>query len=182
MFQSLDNIKRLRKSIDINQAELAKKAGVSQSLIAKIEAGKVEPTYNNAKKIFEALDELKSKEELKAKDLMNTKLVFANVDDSLFQIIKLMKQKNVSQLPVLNKDKVCGMVTENAILEKVLENPNKIKELKAEDIMQEAPPIIPKESGLRLIQELIKQNPIILVAEKGEVKGIISKTDLLDRI
>ena len=73
VFKSLNEIKKLRKKYNLNQKELADKAGVSQSLIAKIESGKVEPTFTKAQKIFEALDELREKEEIKAKEIMNTK-------------------------------------------------------------------------------------------------------------
>ena len=91
MFESLDTIKKMRISLGINQTVLAQKAGVSQSLIAKIEAGKVEPTYSKALQIFEDLEQLRSKEELKAKQRMNQKVIFAKVTDSLLEVIKLMK-------------------------------------------------------------------------------------------
>ena len=48
MFE-LNEISRLRKQLGLTQAELAKLSGVSQSLIAKLEAGKIEPSYSKAK-------------------------------------------------------------------------------------------------------------------------------------
>jgi len=70
-FRNLTEIKQLRRKYHLNQKELAQRAEVSQSLIAKIEAGKVEPSYSKAKLIFEALDQLREKEEVKAKDIAN---------------------------------------------------------------------------------------------------------------
>ena len=58
----LSEIKRLRKKLEINQKELAVRAGVSQSLIAKIEAGKIEPTYSKACGILETLKDLEEQE------------------------------------------------------------------------------------------------------------------------
>ena len=55
----LKEIKELRKKYKLTQEELAKKANVSQTLITKIEAGKIDPTYSNAQKILEAIEELK---------------------------------------------------------------------------------------------------------------------------
>ncbi|MBU1622358.1 MAG: CBS domain-containing protein, partial [Nanoarchaeota archaeon] len=52
----------------------------------------------------------------------------------------------------------------------------------AEEIMEDAPPIVSPKTNLKILLELLKESQLILVAEKGETKGIISKTDLLDRI
>ena len=49
----------------LTQTDLAKKANVSQSLIAKIESGKIDPTFTKTKKIFETLSYLEKKEEVK---------------------------------------------------------------------------------------------------------------------
>lgn len=182
MFPPLSEIKRQRKLLDLNQKQLADKAEVSQSLIAKIESGKVEPTYNNAVRIFQSLNELKEKEELKAKDLWHTKVFFAQMSDSVHAIAKLMKEKGVSQLPVLYKEKVCGLITESIILKRFSENPAGIIKIKVGDLMEEAPPIVSKETGLKMLLELLKTSSVLLVAEKGEIKGIISKADLLGRI
>ena len=48
MFNTLQEIKHLRKKFNLTQGELAKLAGVSQSLIAKIESNKINPTFTNS--------------------------------------------------------------------------------------------------------------------------------------
>ena len=48
--------------------------------------------------------------------------------------------------------------------------------------MEDTPPIVSTKTGLKILIELLKDSPLILVAEKGEIKGIISKTDVLDKI
>ena len=180
--RSLNEIKRLRKKYGLNQKELADKAGVSQSLIAKIEAGKVEPTFSKAQQIFEALEVLQEKEEIKAKEIMSKKVYFADIGEPIKKIIFSMKTKNISQIPILNKEKICGLITEGTILSATMKAPEKISSLRAGDIMEEAPPIISMNSGLHTISELLRDNSIVLVADKGDIKGIISKSDLLGRI
>ena len=95
MVYQLTEIKKLRLKLGLNQKELADKSGVSQSLIAKIEAGKIEPTYTKANNILETLRQLEEKEETKARDLMNKKLVFAPPEEKIKDIIKIMKQKGI---------------------------------------------------------------------------------------
>ncbi|MDG6910121.1 MAG: helix-turn-helix domain-containing protein, partial [Nitrososphaerota archaeon] len=39
-------LKKIRTELGFTQGRLAKEAGVSQSIVAKIEAGSVDPTYS----------------------------------------------------------------------------------------------------------------------------------------
>src|SRR3989338_9168704 len=182
MINSLTQIKTQRIKYGLNQKELAQRAGVSQSLIAKIEAGKIDPSYTKTQLIIDALNQLREKEETKAKDIMKTKVFFAHNHESIKEIIKTMKNKGISQVPVLINEKVAGIITENTILKKIADNPQKFSLLKAEEVMEDAPPIITLNTGLRTIVELLKDSSIVLVAEKGEIKGIISKADVLGKI
>lgn len=182
MERKLEEIKRLRKKYHLTQKDLAVRAGVSQSLIAKIEAGKIDPTFTKTQLIFKALEDLREKEELKAKDVMNKKVSFADVNDSLDKIIKVIKSKGISQLPVLSKENVCGLITESLILKKVMENPEKVHLLKAGDLMEDSPPIVSPKTGLKTLLNLLQENQIVLVSEKGKVKGVISRSDLLGRV
>ncbi|PIN76217.1 XRE family transcriptional regulator [Candidatus Woesearchaeota archaeon CG10_big_fil_rev_8_21_14_0_10_36_11] len=182
MIQELDKIKRMRKKHNLNQKELAKKAGVSQSLIAKIEAGTIEPSFSKAQQIFHALEEMREKKERKANELMNKIVVFVKNNDTVKESVKIMKKKGISQMPVLCKGKVCGLITEGTIIKGITNNPEKINIIKVNDIMEDAPPIISVNTGIKTVLELLKDNPVLLVAEKGEIQGIISKSDLLEKI
>ncbi len=181
-FRSLSEIKILRRKYHLTQSELAERAGVSQSLLAKIEAGNVEPTFSKAQKLFTALETLREREETKAEQLMNKKVYTAQQNDSLKKVIELMKRKGISQVPIVSKGKVCGLVTETTILNHMTEHPDKIHLLKAGEVMEDAPPIVSPKTGLRAVTELLRDYQVILVAEKGELKGIISKSDLLGRV
>ena len=180
--RQLTEIKRLRKKYNLSQKDLSNRSGVSQSLIAKVEAGKVEPTYSKTLQLFQALEELRQKDETRAKDIMNNKVVTVNADDSVTQIISVMKQKNISQLPVMTNDNVCGLITESTILKKMLANSGKIAHLHAKDLMEEAPPVVPKGICLQSILSLLQGSSIVLVSDKGSLKGIISKSDVLGRV
>src|SRR5437016_14588462 len=56
MLPSLDEIPKKRKALGLTQSKLAQLAGVSQSIIAKIESGTVDPSYSIAKRLVEALE------------------------------------------------------------------------------------------------------------------------------
>ncbi len=178
----LEELQKIRKKLGLTQKELANQAGVSQSLIAKIEAGNLDPTLSKATRIFHALEDLQNKKALKAQDVMHRKVVFAHVGESIKEVIKTMKNKGISQIPVLSRERVIGIVTESLLLEKIMEEPEKIAFLKVEEVMEDTPPIISSTTSIQVISELLRNYPIVLVAEKGEVLGIISKSDLLRKV
>jgi len=175
----ISEIKKIRKKLGLTQFDLARKSGVSQSLIAKIEAGRIDPSFSNTKKIFAALDELTKKEELTAKDIMNKKIISVNANENVSAAIRTMKKHGFSQMPVEERGKIVGLISERSLLE-IINTPK--AELRVKEIMEECPPIITPETRLEVISNLLKHFSIVLVAKKGEYKGLISKTDLLEKI
>ena len=68
MFE-IDDIVRLRKQLGLTQTELAKLSGVSQSLITKMEAKKVEPSYSKVKVLIETLQKQERSDKRTAKNI-----------------------------------------------------------------------------------------------------------------
>jgi predicted transcriptional regulator len=175
----LKDIKEIRKKFGLTQIDLAKKSGVSQSLIAKIEAGRLDPTYNKAMKIFNALDELTKKQAFKAEEIMTKKIVSVGKESGAHEIIKKMRKYAISQLPVIEGDKILGVLSEATVLDALLSGK---KEIKAKDIMKEAPPTIDKSASITIISSLLKFYPMVLVVEKGKILGVITKSDIIRKV
>ncbi len=112
----LKDIKNLRKKFNLTQSQLAHKANVSQSLIAKVEAGRLYPTFTNAQKIFAALQLLSDKNDLKVSSVMTKKIVSVNPDNNLKEVINKMKKFEISQLPVVDNGKPIGLLSESIVL------------------------------------------------------------------
>ncbi len=177
MITDLHQIKLLRKKYNLTQTELAKLAGVSQSLITKIEAGLLDPTYTNAQKIFRALESHSQKKEVKAEEIMNTALICCSPATEIKEVIKKMKKHSISQMPVLDGKQPVGLISESIILDAIINN--KSSETLVKDLMIDAPPIIAKDSSINIISNLLKFYPLVIVAEKGKFLGIITKADML---
>ena len=171
----LQNIKKIRMALNLTQHQFAKNAGVSQSLIAKIEAGRVDPSYSKIKRIEETLHLLSSKTELNLKEVMTKRLITIRPSDQAAEVIKMMNSKNISQVPVVEGDNVIGLVSESS----ALENVEKLKNSLVREIMHEAPPIVSVTAALSVVSNLLKHYPIVVVREKGALAGVITKSDLL---
>ena len=65
----IQEIKKRRIALGISQKKLANTVGASQSLIAKIESNRVNPSYDIVKKIFEYLDRMEQPKTGLAKDV-----------------------------------------------------------------------------------------------------------------
>ena len=174
MTTELSEIKRMRKQLGINQTQLAKQAGVSQSLIAKIETGKIDPTYTKAQKILNTIYSLNQHNSSKVDEIMSKKLITLSPKDLVKGAINKMKRYEISQLPVMQGTHVVGMVAERDLLDAILE-----KKETVEEIMEQAPPIISADTPVPTVAQLLKFCPIVLIQDKGKITGVVTKADVL---
>lgn len=179
MSNKIEDIKTIRKKLNMTQGQLSKEANVSQSLIAKIESGKIDPSYSSVTKIFEVLNKMSQKEDMTADNIMQQKIITIDEDDPIKEAIKKMKKFQISQMPVVNDKTAIGLISEITILNAFLENK---ESLKVKEIMEQLPPVITKDTNIEVISQLLKFFPLVIVGEKGKPIGIITKSDLIEKI
>ncbi|MBU0761951.1 MAG: CBS domain-containing protein [Candidatus Altiarchaeota archaeon] len=176
----LGEVEKLRKKLGLTQTELAKKSGVSQSLIARVEAGTVDPRYSKVTEVFRALESLGEKE-VEASQIYTKDVVGIQKTASIEYAASKMKEYEVSQMPVFDEDKIVGSFSERVILD-LLSRGFDAKKFSKEDVashMEETFPIIKPETPLNLVSNLLEHNSAVLVQKQGKTLGIITKADLL---
>jgi predicted transcriptional regulator len=181
MLPEIEEISRRRRILNLSQKQLAKLAGVSQSMIAKIEAGKINPSYSKTKAIFDTLESLERKRDILVKEILNSNVVGVDKRDSVSKAVKLMRENNFSQLPVFDGIHVVGSVSEKTILDQILRGRN-LSELSAmpvETIMEEAFPRVEENTPLTAVSTLLQYAPAVLITRRDQVVGIVTKADLL---
>ncbi|MAG16422.1 hypothetical protein CMO88_05175 [Candidatus Woesearchaeota archaeon] len=181
MLAEINEIKILRKHNNLTQGQLSKLAGVSQSLIAKLEAGMIDPSYSNFRKLHEVLTSIGEKKEPKAGDVVSDKILSVGKNDSLSEAIRKMKNYGISQLPVTEKENVIGLVAESDVIESIHQGKD-IKKLKASDVMEDSPPTVPVKTPLKVVTELLRVSQLVVVTDKGKAKGVITKADVLNKL
>lgn len=177
MIPELSEIKRKRKELHLTQKELSKKSNVSQSIIAKIENNKVVPSYENAKRLFNALS-FEPKKKQTVKSIMRKNLVSISEKEKVSEAINLMNKHGISQLPVMKRNIPIGTVTEKNLLEKI--NSGTINSSdKVEKVMEGCLPIIESSSEIEVVSALLKYYPAALIKEKDKIAGIVTRTNII---
>src|SRR3972149_2276879 len=181
MFPPLEEIAKKRRQLGLKQAELAKLAGVSQSLVAKLESGKIDSSYTKVKTIFDVLERLEAKTKIQEEKIVPNEVISIQKDEPLAKVVRLMKDHGYSQVPVFNGKQSVGSISEKTILRQILSGKDldQISGLPAEEIMEEAFPQVTEDAPISLISSLLQTYSAVLVAKKGDVLGIITKADLL---
>ena len=181
MFPTFEDIAKKRRQLGLKQAELAKLAGVSQSLVAKLESGKIDSSYTKVKTIFDVLERLEAKTKIQEEKIVPNEVVSIQKDEPLAKVVRIMKEHGYSQIPVFNGKQSVGSISEKTILRQILAGKDlaQISKLPTEEIMEEAFPQVSEEAPLSLISSLLQTYSAVLVSKKGNVLGIITKADLL---
>jgi predicted transcriptional regulator len=182
MFPPIASIRKRRVMLGKTQAQFASLCGVSQSMIAKVERGMVDPSYGTAARIFETLERLEKKvaeqvtPELVAKDLMVSDVVSVRPSDAVEKAAEIMLEKNFSQMPVIGaKGNIVGSVTE-----RLLVSYEDVAGKKISEIMSELFPMVAPNTKISTVRNLLLDEPAVLVvSHKGKAIGIITKYDLI---
>lgn len=174
-------LKRIRLQLGVTQTRLARDAGVSQSLIAKIEAGTVDPTFTSLRAISQALRSTKEARQKRASDVMSSPVIGIQANAKLSDCIAMMKKHAISQLPVLSGDRPVGSVSENHILGLLSESddPASILSQLVRRFMKAPFPVVGGDAPIEALLSLFTYVPAVLVSSGERVEGIIAKIDLL---
>lgn len=181
MLPSIKEIEKRRKRLGLSQKKLANMVDLSQSMIAKIERGRINPSYLKTKAIFDLFDTLERETEVKAKDILHDKVVGVQKEDFVSKATKMMHETGYSQLPVFDETKIVGSISEKTIIDQITKGKDlsELSNLHVKTIMDEVFPSVDEETPVTVLSTLLKYNQAVIIMQRGEIKGIITKADLL---
>ncbi len=192
----LDKIRQMRKRLNLSQRELASLAGVSQSLIAKIERGSIDPSYSNVRKILMAFEEvlrrrkvegMKLGAQLTVGDLATRGVVQVVPEQTVGECVERMMKGRFTQLPVMVGDKVVGGITDDRIRDYTIEETranrktyDMVMQTKVEEVMMDPFPILSEDTPIELASVHLQREEAVLVSRKGQIVGILTSADFLN--
>jgi len=177
----LGEISKRRRSLGLTQSQLAHLVNVSQSMIAKIEAQSINPSYTSAKRIFDVMEQMERGTDTKAGEIATKKVVSVGPQDNLKKAATLMREAGFSQLPVIEQGRPIGSVSEKLVLSLIMagKSMQDISTTPVLEVMEEAFPTVDEESDLTMASALLQYSPAVLLTRKGKLTGIVTKADLL---
>lgn len=178
----LNEIKHLRKKLNISQRELADELKLAQSTISRIESGTIDPPYTRFKIIYEYLENERNKRKKSkryAKDIMTRDIKLIKPSSTIRDAVELMNVHGISQLPIIDHKQNFGSITSKKIQKSITDNP---QILNADvSLIKELPfPEVDESWNVKDISELLVRYSAVLVKdERHNFVGIITDADFL---
>jgi cystathionine beta-synthase len=110
---------------------------------------------------------------------MTKGVIFAKPNESVLKASELMVRNAVSQLPVVDKGKIIGTITEESIVRNLKSD---LANEKVRNVMDMPLPTIPEQTRLDTVRTILEKSPGVLVRKGTDIVGIITRSDLLGTI
>jgi predicted transcriptional regulator len=177
-------IRKARIVLGLSQAKLAKIAKVSQGTIARIEKDPIglNPSYSMVYRIVEAINSVENENDnisnLPIKDFISKRLFYVSPDDSVAKALKIMKENDFSQIPVLkDSNNIVGTVYQKDLV-KFAKNV-KISSAKVREVMDTPLPEVDANSKIGMIGPILEEWGAVIVKKGKKIEGIFTIYDLL---
>ncbi|MBW1702736.1 MAG: CBS domain-containing protein, partial [Deltaproteobacteria bacterium] len=124
------------------------------------------------------------------KNWMSKTVITVDVNDSMHDAMKLLKEHNIRMLPVLEEDELVGIITDRDIKRASASDATTLEiheltylmiRIKVIDVMNKDPITVRFDHTVEETAEVLLKNKISgapVVGDKGNVVGIITQTDL----
>ncbi len=179
----IEEIKKFRIRLGIEQKELAEAVGVSTNMISQIETKRAKPSAENFKKIIEYFYQKSDEHEMTLEEIWATPLIFLTPRQTAQDAKKYFDSTDdIDVLPVLNNDKdrlLLGQISRVGF-EKYLEK--ELGEIIIKDILEEAPPSFPHDTPKTWIKPILQiRKSCVLVTKDNKITGIVNFWDYFDK-
>jgi len=177
-----EELRSRREALGLKQTELARRAGISQSMIARIEAGNVDPRVSTLNKILTVLN---SSEPQKARtsQIMHMPVLAIQPQEAITRAVEIFEKNNISQLPVIERGVPVGCISESVIVKAIEQQRlHKTHLFVVRDFMEPGFPTVPPDMDVETVINILQQNHAVLVVDGRIVKGVITKHDLISLI
>ncbi|HEV8119479.1 MAG TPA: pyridoxal-phosphate dependent enzyme [Candidatus Polarisedimenticolia bacterium] len=108
-------------------------------------------------------------------------LITAAPGDEVKKIIRLMKQHGISQLPVLDGDRLLGIISEGDLVQALLRDPENI-DRPIDGLIDQSYVVVPPETPLARLAAIFGEGKVALVQDGGKVRGLVTKIDFIDHM
>ncbi|MEM9546793.1 MAG: pyridoxal-phosphate dependent enzyme [Bacteroidota bacterium] len=125
--------------------------------------------------------------DLKVKDLIEAKqdkqFFSATSDQTVKEVLNIMKENDISQLPVMNNGEMIGSVSESALLEFILNNPLTNTDKQVAEILEDRFPIVDMDMNAKEINRYMSKNTKAVISkDQTGTLHILTQYDILQAL
>lgn len=118
----------------------------------------------------------------KIRDIMTEEVESCSLLDNVYEVALKMKELNVGAIPILDKDKIVGMITDrDIVIRGVAEKhpgSSKVEDIMSKQLITVTPDSTSKEAAKLMAEHQIRRLPVV---EEGKLVGIVSLGDFAIR-
>jgi cystathionine beta-synthase len=114
--------------------------------------------------------------------MKNPKVIVADRTAKIESVIDLMKHGGISQVPIVSDGQLVGIVNESSLLEVMLKKGKDGLDAIVETVMTDSFEIADPDAPVGLFNHIFRQGKVVVVWERGEVRGVITQIDLIDHL
>jgi CBS domain-containing protein len=117
---------------------------------------------------------------MKVRDIMTTDVAKAKPESTLQEIAVMMRDQDTGAIPVVDGDKLLGIVTDRDIVVRCIAEGKDTVDTQAKDLETEEPAIIKPDADVDEAREIMSRKQIrrLPVVDKGRLVGIVSLGDI----
>ncbi|MBK9631939.1 MAG: pyridoxal-phosphate dependent enzyme [Saprospiraceae bacterium] len=103
--------------------------------------------------------------------------------DKIKEVLKIMKDRDISQLPVMVDGIISGTISENSILSFILENPLHNADKEVSSIMSDPMPMVPMDMPMSLLNKCFDEKiPGVVTKDVNNRFHVLTKYDIIRAI
>ena len=99
--------------------------------------------------------------------------------ESMANVVRVMKEHNISQLPVVDEGKLSGLITEFAILDCMVQANAGAEDAIAPLVSKDHMEVVSPRNSLEALADVFNRGHIAVVLDEDSVSGIFTKIDLI---
>ena len=99
--------------------------------------------------------------------------------ETMASVVRTMKERSISQLPVLDDGKLVGLITEFALLDHLVQHKSDASEPIAPLVSNDQMEIVSPKNSLEALAEIFGRGHVAVVLDEESVSGILTKIDLI---
>lgn len=126
-------------------------------------------------------------DELKVRDLIakkeNKEFLSVKASSTVKEAFTMMKDHDISQMPVMKEGEIVGSITESAVLTYLLENPMSNTDKLVETIMDPAFPVVQEDLPCRQLSKYIsKKIPAVVAKDRSGGWHVLTQYDIIQAV